>query len=171
MKDGRIKKGGGRYPATQLTVYHKGIKMDRISNAENKFIEGYTCSQAILSEYSDLFSLDCKMALKLASGFAGGMRMGKTCGAVTGALMVLGLKFSDHNSEKPEGRKKVYDATYEFLKKFEDINGSTNCRDLLGCDISTANGKQIAKQNNLFKTVCPKFVKSSSELLETMLKE
>lgn len=144
--------------------------MDRIHRAESKFLEGCACSQAIMSEYCEQFNLDHKTALNLSAAFAGGIRMGKTCGAVTGALMVLGLKFSKHASEKPEDRRKVYETVGEFTKKFIEINGSTECKDLLSFDISTAEGLQIAKDKNLFKTICPKFVKGAVELLESMIK-
>ena len=76
--------------------------MHRISNAVNKFSNGYACSQAILSEYCERFNLDVETALKLAAGFAGGMRYGGTCGVVTGAYMVLGLHFGTQNCERPE---------------------------------------------------------------------
>lgn len=143
--------------------------MSRIANAVNNFLEEYACSQAILSAYCELFNLNRETALKLSAGFAGGMRMGKTCGAVTGAYMVLGLKLAEQNCEKPEGRKRIYEAVCEFTKKFEEINGTVNCKELLGCDISTADGMQTAKQQNLFKTICPEFVKDSAELLEKMI--
>jgi C_GCAxxG_C_C family probable redox protein len=145
--------------------------MSRINNAVNKFLDGYACSQAILSEYCDLFDLNHETALKLAAGFAGGMRMGGTCGAVTGAYMVLGLKFSDQNCEKAEGSKNVYKAVSEFTEKFEEINGSVNCKDLLDCDISTSEGMQVAKEKQLFQTVCPNFIKTSADILETMFEK
>jgi C_GCAxxG_C_C family probable redox protein len=145
--------------------------MSEINNTVNKFLEGYACSQAILSEYCDLFDLNHETALKLAAGFAGGMRMGGTCGAVTGAYMVLGLKFSDQNCEKAEGRKNVYKAVFEFTEKFEEINGSVNCKDLLGCDISTPEGMQVAKEKHLFQTVCPKFIKASAGILEKVFEK
>jgi C_GCAxxG_C_C family probable redox protein len=145
--------------------------MNRINNAVNKFLQEYACSQAILSEYCELFNLDLEPALKLAAGFAGGMRFGKTCGAVTGAYMVLGLKYSAQNCEKPEGRKNVYNAVCDFTKRFEEMHGSTNCDALLDCNISTADGMRKAKEEKLFQTICPKFVKSSAEILEIMLKD
>ncbi|MBU2648078.1 C-GCAxxG-C-C family protein [bacterium] len=145
--------------------------MDRTQNAESKFLEGYTCSQAIVSEYCEPFNLDLKTALNLSAGFAGGMRLGKTCGAVTGALIILGLNFSGPHSEKPEDRKNIYKAASEFQKKFIEIHGSTECRDLLAVDISTAEGAQIAKDKNLFKTVCPQFVKNAAVLLESLINE
>ena len=143
--------------------------MDRINNAENKFKQGYACSQAILSEYCELFNLEVETALKLAAGFAGGMRFGRTCGAVTGAIMVLGLKYGAQNCERPEGRMDIYDAVCEFTENFERAFGSTECENLLGCNISTAEGKLKAKEENLFYTICPGFIKTSAEILEDMI--
>jgi C_GCAxxG_C_C family probable redox protein len=143
--------------------------LDRIENAVNKFNQGYACSQAILTEYCELFDLDDETALKISAGFAGGMRSGKTCGAVTGAIMVLGLKFGSQNCEKAEGRKNIYDAVVEFTKNFEQLYGSTECKELLGCNVGTADGMRKAKEENLFYTICPKFIKSTAEILEEIL--
>ena len=145
--------------------------MDRINNAVNKFNQGYACSQAILSEYCGLFNLELETALKLAAGFAGGMRYGKTCGAVTGAFMVLGLKFGSQNCAKADRRKEVYDVVCDFTKSFETTHGSTNCEDLLGCNIGTAEGLKKAKDEKLFYIICPKYIKSSAEILENLLKK
>ena len=143
--------------------------MKKRMNAVRKFLDGYACSQAILTEYCDLYGLDHSLALRLASGFAGGMRMGKTCGAVTGAYMVIGLNFGDLNCDRIEGRKRVYEAVCVFTRKFEDIYGSADCRDLLGHDIGSAEGMRAVKEQNLFETVCPKVVETSAKLLEPMI--
>ncbi|MBN1906692.1 MAG: C_GCAxxG_C_C family protein [Deltaproteobacteria bacterium] len=143
--------------------------MNRTENAVDKFNQGYACSQAILTEYCELFDLDNETALKLATGFAAGMRNGRTCGAVTGAYMVLGLKFGDQNCVTADGRKKVYDAVVEFINSFEQGYGSTDCEKLLGCNVGTADGMKKAKEENLFYTICPKLINSSSEILETIL--
>ena len=67
--------------------------MSRVEQAVSCFKGGFNCSQAVLSTYAQDFGLDREAALKLAAGFGGGMgRMAGTCGAVTGAFMVLGLK-------------------------------------------------------------------------------
>jgi C_GCAxxG_C_C family probable redox protein len=145
--------------------------LDRINNAADKFNKGYACSQAILTAYCGLFDMDSETALKLSSGFGGGMRNGKTCGAVTGAFMVLGLKFGNQDCDKADGRKNVYDAVIEFIKSFEQMHGSTDCKELLGCNVGTADGVTKAKEENLFNTVCPKFIKSSAEILEIILNQ
>jgi C_GCAxxG_C_C family probable redox protein len=143
--------------------------MIRSIKAANKFLDEYACSQAILTEYCDQYGLDHTLALKLASGFAGGMRMGKTCGAVTGAYMVLGLNFGGFDCHQIEGRKRVYRAVCDFTRKFEELYGSVNCMDLLGYDIRTEQGMQAVREQNLFRTVCPEFVKASAKLLDQLI--
>ncbi|HEA70616.1 MAG TPA: C_GCAxxG_C_C family protein [archaeon] len=134
------------------------------------FIEGFTCGQAVLSTYGTQFGLDRQLALKLATGLGGGLAcLGKTCGAVNGALMVIGLKFGRSKLEDIEAKEETYKVTQDFIKRFETINDSIICRDLLGCDISSIEGMNYAEKNDLFKVRCPQFVEDSSKILETIL--
>lgn len=95
-----------------------------------------SCSQAILSVYGKYFGLSEELALKLASSFGGGMgHMGNTCGAVTGAFMVLGGLVYEINN--PNTRNEIYNLIQEFTRRFLSEHESINCRDLLGYDIST----------------------------------
>ncbi len=145
--------------------------MQRATRAVDNFLAGFACSQAILAEYAELFDLRREQAIKIAAGFAGGMRIGSTCGAVAAAYMILGLKFGRQQCENQEGREPVYTAIMDFNRRFEADNGSLNCKNLLGCDISTAKGLDTAKKENLFRTLCPRFVRSAAELLDEMLDE
>ncbi len=119
--------------------------------------------------YGRRFGLDRDLALRIASGFAGGMRMAATCGSVTGAVMVLGLRHATGECTTVKGREPVYAAMQEFRAQFEARNGSLVCRDLLGCDISNPEGAQVAKERGLYKTVCPQTVRDAAEILEKML--
>ena len=142
--------------------------MDSEHDAVKKFLDGNTCSQAVLGQYCEKAGLDRASALKIASGFGAGMQMAKTCGALTGAYMVLGLLFGNARSGKSEGRRDVCQAIAAFTRKFKERNGATDCRDLLGCDISTADGSRFAREQHLFTTVCPRFVRDVTELLDEL---
>lgn len=145
--------------------------MSQIEDAVSRFAEGYNCSQAALSAYAERFCLDGETALMIASGFGGGMgRMAGTCGAVTGAFMVLGLKFGTV-SPKPEAKERIYERIREFARQFQARNGSIECRALLDCDISTPEGLTRARDEKMFTKVCPKFVRDAAEVLEEMLGE
>jgi C_GCAxxG_C_C family probable redox protein len=140
-----------------------------VDEAVECFRGGAACSQAVLATYAGDFGLSRERAMKLASGFAGGMRLGETCGAVTGAFMVLGLKYAGPNCDKRDGRDEVYAAMRGFVTRFGKRNRTVICKELLGCDISTAAGAQKATEEGLFTTVCPKLVQDAAEILEQML--
>jgi C_GCAxxG_C_C family probable redox protein len=139
--------------------------------AVERFRKGFNCSQAVLSSYSEQFGLDCEKAFKVATGFGGGMRMGSTCGAVSGAFMVLGLKYGNTTAEDKEGKANTYKKVEEYIKRFKVRNDSVMCRELLGCDLSTPEGMKEAKDKGLFSTICPKIVQDAVEILEEMMNE
>ena len=145
--------------------------MSDVESSVDMFLNDCACSQAILVTYSQRCGLDPKHAMRLAAGFAGGMRMAETCGAVTGSFMVLGMHGCGDDCNTGKGRERIYAMVRDFTARFEKKNGSTRCKELLGCDISTAEGMKAAKDRNLFKTRCADMVRCAAEILEEMLKE
>jgi C_GCAxxG_C_C family probable redox protein len=143
--------------------------MSKVDEAVDCFCRGAACSQAILGTYGPQFGLSHEQAMKLASGFAGGMRLGETCGAVTGAFMVLGLKHAGANCDQRDGREAVYAAMRKYTTRFEQRNRVVICKDLLGCDISTPEGAKKATREGLFRTICPRLVQDAAEILEELL--
>jgi C_GCAxxG_C_C family probable redox protein len=110
-------------------------------------------------------------AVRIASGFASGKRTGDTCGAVAGAIMVLGLRYGSEDCVTAAGRAVVYGKVEEFTRRFRERNGFLLCRDLLGLDTSTPEGLAKAKELNLFRTRCPALVADAASILEEMIKE
>jgi C_GCAxxG_C_C family probable redox protein len=143
----------------------------KIQKTVERFNSGFNCSQAVLSSYSGQFGLDCQKAFKIATGFGGGMRMAGTCGAVTGALMVLGLKYGNSTEQDRQAKEKTYEMVIEFTNRFKARNSSVECRQLLGCDISTPEGMKEAHAKRLFSSVCPRMVQNAAEILEDILAE
>ena len=141
----------------------------KIEKAVERFKNGFNCSQSVLSSYCEQFGLDCERALKVATGFGGGMRMGGTCGAVTCSFMVLGLKYGNTTAQDQQAKEKTYEKITEFINRFKARNGSVVCRELLGYDISTPEGLEKAQNDGLFSTICPEMVKDAAEILEEML--
>jgi C_GCAxxG_C_C family probable redox protein len=142
--------------------------MSRVDGAVEGFCRGAACSQAILGTYGPSVGLPREQAMKLASGFAGGMRLAQTCGAVTGAFMVLGLRHAGPECDQRNGRENVYAAIREFAARFQQRNGTVVCKELLGCDISTPDGVREATEKGFFRTICPKLVQDAAEILEEM---
>lgn len=144
--------------------------MSRADKAVSLFRTGCNCSQAILGAYAEELGLPVEVASRLAAGFGGGMgRMAGTCGAVTGAYMVLGLKFGPEETGDREKNEVLYARLRDFAARFEADHRSTCCRDLTQCDISTPEGLAAARERHVFATECPKFVKGAAELLDSML--
>lgn len=146
--------------------------MSEVEKAFSCFNKGYSCSQAILSTFGPKFGLEYNLAIRIAGGFGGGIaRLGYTCGAVSGAIMVLGLKFSPLKASDQKNKDKTYDMIRTFINKFNSIHGSTACRELLDCDISTPEGRLKAIEKGLFQNLCPKLVRDSASILEELIKE
>jgi C_GCAxxG_C_C family probable redox protein len=143
--------------------------MTNADKAAAIFKEGFSCSMAVLGTYCEQFGLDRKQAYKVSSGFGGGMHCDQTCGAVTGAFMVIGLKFGRTRADDVEAKMKTAKMTNVFAKKFKERHGSLRCTDLIGVDISTPEGFEEAKRTDLFKQVCPKYVISAAEILDEIL--
>lgn len=143
--------------------------MTYIEKAEKLFKEKFHCSQAVLGAFAQELGLTDEQALKLGGCFGGGMCKGEVCGACTGALMILGLRYGQYRVEDIESRVNTNKITVEFLERFKDENGSYICKELLGCDLSTPQGHSYAVENNLFTQLCPKLVRSATEIVEKML--
>jgi C_GCAxxG_C_C family probable redox protein len=144
--------------------------MDRLQRACSLFKEGFSCSQAVLSAFSDLFNLDLKTSLRISQPFGGGVaHRGETCGAVSGAFMVIGLRFGRTVAEDIQARERTYEAVREFIKRFERSQGSIICRELLGQDLSTEKGLRLAEEEKLFETLCPGLVQSAVEILQDLI--
>ncbi|GAI06412.1 unnamed protein product [marine sediment metagenome] len=144
--------------------------MDRVERAVSCFKEGFSCSQAMLSTYGPQLGLNHELALKVSGAFGGGMaRMGETCGAVTGAFMVIGLKYGNARVEDKQAKERAYSLVREFVDRFKSRNGSIVCRELLGYDISTPEGMKLIKEKKLTTTLCPKFVQDAAEIIAQIL--
>jgi C_GCAxxG_C_C family probable redox protein len=114
--------------------------------------------------------LDRECAFRVAGAFGGGMgRMGETCGAVTGAFMVIGLKYGKVKAKDEEARDRTYEMVREFVPRFQSRHGSIRCKELLGYDLSNPQEGEAAKKKGLFGTLCPQLVRDAAEILEEIL--
>lgn len=147
--------------------------MKRVEAAASCFEAGFNCAQAILSTYGLEFGLDRETALRVAAPLGGGMgRMGHVCGAVSGAYIVLGLRHGGTRSRRKASKaskERVYRFVREFADRFTARNGSTICRELVGCEIRTPAGRRRAREQHLFKTRCPRFVRDAAEIIEELI--
>jgi C_GCAxxG_C_C family probable redox protein len=137
---------------------------ERKKEALKLFNEGYNCAQAILAAYGDMCGLERENAFKIGAPFGGGIaNTGDTCGAVSGALMVIGLRYG---SDKPAGRfkrERLYRVSKKLMKRFIEACGSKNCDDL-ECYYRTNNHENIKK-----KEYCAGIVGKAVNILEDLL--
>jgi C_GCAxxG_C_C family probable redox protein len=134
--------------------------------AIESFRSGLNCAQSVVTAYCDELKMDYDLALNISCGFGGGMgRMQETCGALTGSFMVLGAyncgKFTDNTKRK----ESTYTMVQELNEKFKMIHGSTKCKSLLNCEIKTEEGHRLAKEKNLFGTICEKCITDSISII------
>ena len=142
-------------------------RQSKVKEAVDCFNDGFNCSQAVLSAYCGEFGMDKKTALQIACGFGAGMgRLQETCGAVSGAYMLIGLKYGKFLKEDNPAKEKTYAMVREFARLFEERNKTTNCRELLGVDLIKGD-KQTAAER--VKSICPQMVKDASEIIESLL--
>lgn len=147
------------------------IRMNHVEKANSLFMNNFHCSQAVLAAFSEELGLSEKQALKLGGCLGSGMRKGEVCGAVTGALMALGLKYGQSKVEDLASRYKTNEVTDRMLELFEKENGSYMCRTLLGCDLSTPEGIKEAREKDLFMVLCPRLVESAVKIAEAIMTE
>ncbi len=136
--------------------------------AKALFDSGFNCAQSVVAVFSEKYGLSKSHALKVASGFGGGLRCGEVCGAAAGAAMVIGLRDGQFVSYDKETKQFCNEKTVEFMRRFREANQSIVCRDLLGIDISTDENRAKAAEQGLFKTVCVDMVTSAVVILEAM---
>jgi len=144
--------------------------LSKAEKAKKQFEKGFSCAPAVLSAYAERLGLEETLALKIACGFGGGIgRMGRTCGAVTGAVMAIGLKHGQANLGDEESRQKTHKLVKEFIDEFTALHGSIECRELIGYDLSDSAGLKLARKNKVFENKCPSFVYDSACILEDVL--
>ncbi len=136
----------------------------RSEEAVSRFMTGYNCAQATSSVFAADLGVPEDVILRAATGFGGGMgRTGGACGAVTGAILIIGL--ATGGTEK-EAKDETYALAREFVTRFSARHGVVSCTGLLGCDLSTEEGLKRSREESLTRTICPRYIRDAVEILE-----
>jgi len=144
--------------------------MKKTDTALASFKSGFTCSSAVFSAFSDELGLDGKTAKKIACGFGAGIsKSGNICGAVSGAIMVIGLRYGKTRVGDDATTDQTRLLVSEFLEEFTRRHGSVNCTELLGYNLGNAGEFQKAREKRLFVTKCPELVRDAAAILEEIL--
>lgn len=145
--------------------------MHRKERALELFSNRCNCSQAVFAAFRQIKVLDEASALRLATMFGGGVAGsgGGMCGAVTGALLVLSMRYGMGGIEELANKRKTYELGRQFIEEFEKRMGSGRCESILGLCIGEPENLQKARELKLFETVCVSAVATASDILEEML--
>jgi C_GCAxxG_C_C family probable redox protein len=144
--------------------------MTRIEEAADLFRGCFNCAQSVLSVFAAEMNLSRETALKIATPFGSGLAgMCGVCGAVSGALMVIGLKYGMGVDGDRESKERTYAMARDFARHFTGKHGSINCQPLIGYDLGDPVQRAAAQQAHVFETRCAGFVTDSVEILEQIL--
>lgn len=143
---------------------------DPVARATELFSQGISCSCAVLASVAPRYGLTEDAAARAACCFGGGMAgTSKTCGAVTGAMMALGLAHGSGTTVDVPRKQAAYAKTAELWRRFEERHGSISCKEILGADLSTPEGRARIASEKLIQTRCPSVVRSAAEILVSLL--
>jgi C_GCAxxG_C_C family probable redox protein len=143
--------------------------MNRSEHAKELFLSGYNCAQSVLLSFADDLKYSKELAQKLAAGFGGGMgKQQETCGAVTGAIMVLGIYKGEQVNNNEELKAESYGSVKELASQFTAEFSTTKCKDLIGCDLNTPEGSAKFKEEKIMETVCADCVGKAVEIVESL---
>jgi len=134
------------------------------NNALRLFNSGYNCAEAVLLATSQDLLLDRVETIipRVATGFGGGLsRNGDVCGALTGGIMRIGLTAGRNSVE--ESRDRCYEAVDRFYSAFVKEFGTCNCRELIGLDLKTEEGR-AAHQARIHSERCAKIVSRAARV-------
>ena len=115
--------------------------------------------------------IEVTLALRLGTNFGGGARKGELCGAVSGALMVLGLLYGHSERGDAAAKARAYTLAEEYMNRFIRENGSAVCRELLGYDLSVPEQMASIREKELFRVLCPEIIRSAVAILDELLAE
>ncbi len=115
---------------------NKGMNREEIlamldQRADNYIRQGGNCAQASFKALSEQFGLESKDILKALTPMPGIAEMGKTCGVITGSLMVMGLIYGRDNLDDWKKYRDSLVPAGKFVSSFEKELGSSLCSDIV----------------------------------------
>lgn len=144
--------------------------MNKSEIASEYMKNGYNCAQSIIKVYANEVGMNQEDAVKMASALGGGVgRNGHICGAVSGAALIIGMKFGSTDPADFQAKEKAYNKTNELLEIFATENTSVLCKELIPYDMKNPDELKKAREAGVFAKQCPLYVLSAGRILETIL--
>ena len=142
----------------------------RKENALDRFHDGYNCAQSVLISFSNDLNLNQESALKIASGFGGGMgKLQNTCGAVSAAFMIIGYLHGKYNETDNEANEVTNNYIQDFAQKFTQVHGTLMCKSLIGFDLNNPKEAKQAVEADVFYKQCSEYLSTAVDILEDIL--
>lgn len=149
--------------------------MERLSaaqvrqSAEESFAGGLYCAESVLLALCRAQGIESELLPKVATAFCSGMsRSCGTCGALTGAIMGIGMALG--RSKSSESALPSYRATQRLIAQFEQEFGSRDCHVLLGCDLGSPEGQAMFRDDGLAE-LCLNYTGRAAEMAATIIAE
>ncbi len=131
--------------------------------------QGFNCCESVLQGLGDYLGVKSDLIPSIATGFGGGIgHTGGVCGAITGAVMALGIKYGRKDPRDKEQRDWLYRRVENFLQDAEQELGSLNCRDLIGLTLNTDEAMTIYREKNL-RRKCHQIIEQVEKLAQAYL--
>jgi C_GCAxxG_C_C family probable redox protein len=144
--------------------------MNKSEIAAGYMKKGYNCAQAIIKAYAGDVGVNEEDAVKMASAQGGGVgRNGHICGAVSGAALIIGMKYGTADPTDFQAKETAYNKTSELLKRFSAENKTVLCKDLISYDLKNPEELEKAREAGIFQKKCPLFVASAGQILENII--
>lgn len=138
-------------------------------SAGDSFASGLYCAESVVLAVADELGIESELLPKVATGFCSGMgRMSGTCGALSGAIMGIGLALG--RSEPSQPVQPAYEATQRLISEFEQEFGGRDCHVLLGCDLSKPEGQAQFREHRLGER-CAKYTSKAAEIAARIITE
>ncbi len=133
------------------------------------FKSGFFCAESVLQAVAESQGIQSELIPRIATGFCSGIsRTGGMCGVVSGAIMGINL-VAGRNSPS-ESIEVSYSLTQKLISRFEGQYGSSNCCQLIGCDLATETGQRYFMENNLMEN-CLQFAESATSMAVSLIAE
>jgi len=146
-------------------------KTSKAEIALSKFEEVYNCAQSVAYAFADEVNIDKNILLSMSTGFGAGIgRKQEVCGAVSGAIIILGAKYGRKENEPIGKIETTYNKAQEFIDEFAKEKGTVRCSELLqGCNLLTEEGQKLFKEKKMKREICFKCVELTCNILQKIL--
>jgi len=146
--------------------------MNKSEIASEYMRKGFNCTQSIIKAYASEVGMKEEDAVRMASALGGGVgRNGHICGAVSGAALIIGMKFGTTDPANFQAKEIAYNKTNELLEKFREENKSILCKELIPYDMKNPEELKKAREAGVFDKQCPLYVSSAGRILESIINE